>query len=58
VRHDRVGEGLVPSQKGEILSPDKSGPAMTAASPWAETDGNGIIPIRMEAENGKDSLDI
>ena len=25
VRHDRVGEGLVPSQKGQILRPDSVG---------------------------------
>jgi len=28
------------------------------ASPWVGTDRNGIIAMRMEVENGKDSLDI
>ncbi len=32
--------------------------AMTAASPWVETARNGRIPMQMEVENGKDSLDI
>jgi len=54
-----MGIAVLSQNSSPAAQNDKSdGLAMTAASPWAETDRNGIISRQMEVENGKDSLDI